>query len=117
MLKYLCCAMFLLAGPAHAYQQFSTLRVAGVEILSVTRAPQQDEDPAGLTLQIARPGDTPAEIFIESDGDLDGCYDQLIGIQGARATYAEIVTDINAVTMNGVLVVQCTAYQFPFGDN
>lgn len=103
-------------GMADAYQQFLTYRIAGTDILAVARAPHVDEDPAALTLTIAPGRGTAAEILIESDGDLDMCQQDLEAIAGAPDTYAEIVIDIDARTMNGVMVVQCTTFQGLFGD-
>lgn len=105
-----------LAMPASAYQQFLTYRIAGADILSVTLAPHVDEDPAALTLKL-RPGSGPSdEILIESDGGLDACRTDLGYIVGSKDSYAEIVIDINAQTMNGVLVLQCATFHGLFGE-
>lgn len=60
-----------LAGPADAYQQFLTYRIAGKDILSVTLAPHVDEDPAAMTLTLRPDPGQANEILIESDGGLD----------------------------------------------
>ena len=119
----LCLALMLLAqsyvltiGGAAAYQQFVTYRIAGMDILSITQAEQMDEDPDTLTLKI-RPGSGPAdEIVIESDGGLDDCKQQLDYIAGSKTDYAEIVVDMNASTMNGVLVLQCATFHGLFSS-
>lgn len=108
--------LLLANAPASGYQQFLTYRIAGKDILSVTLAPHVDEDPAAMTLKL-RPGANQAdELLIESDGGLDDCRTELEYIIGSKDGYAEIVIDVNAQTMNGVLVLQCATFQGLFGE-
>lgn len=105
-----------LAVPASAYQQFVTYRIAGKDILAITMLEHVDENPAGLTLKVAPGGGGADEILIESDGGLDECRTELEYIVGSASAYAEIVIDMNAQTMNGVMVVQCATFHGLFGD-
>jgi len=113
-----CAAVSSLAvvGQASAYQQLTTYRIAGKDILSIVEQEAADENPAVLTLKVV-PAGTPAdELVIESDGDLKACKEQLEFIKGSDAHYAEIVIDMNAMTMNGVMVIQCASFYGLFGD-
>jgi len=107
---------FVLVQPASAYQQFLTYRIAGKDILSITLAKHVDEDPAAMTLKVAPSGGRGDEILIESDGGLDECKTELEYILGSEDAYAEIVIDMNAQTMNGVLVLQCATFYGLFGE-
>jgi len=117
VLPSFCLCLLLLTLPAAAYQQFLTYRIAGKDILSITLAEHVDEDPAAMTLKVVPTGGMGDTILIESDGGLDECKTQLEYIQGAAGAYAEIVIDMNATTMNGVLVLQCATFYglFPGG--
>jgi len=115
-LPLFCLIGFAQTLPASAYQQILTYRIAGTDIQSVTLAPHVDEDPAAMTLQVRSDSGQPNEILIESDGGLDDCKRQLDYIVGSKDAYAEIVIDINAQTMNGVLVLQCATFYGLFGE-
>ncbi|WP_213216021.1 hypothetical protein [Roseibium polysiphoniae] len=108
--------MLALAGPAGAYQQFTTYRIAGKDIVSVTVGEQQVEDPASLILKLAPSAGEASEITIFSDGDLDECQTNLGYIIGSKTDYVEIVVDDTARTMNGVMVIQCATFFGLFGD-
>jgi hypothetical protein len=104
------------AVPLSAYQQFITYRIAGKDILSVTEGNHVDEDPWTLTLKVVPSGGMSDEIQLESDGGFDECKQQLGYIIGSKTEYAEIVIDMNASTMNGVLMIQCATFHGLFGD-
>ncbi|WP_298812365.1 hypothetical protein [uncultured Roseibium sp.] len=97
--------------PAAAYQQLLTYRIAGQDILAITEGDHVDEDPWALTLTVVPSGGMGNEILIESDGGLDECKQQLEYVKGSTSDYIEIVIDMNAPTMNGVLVIQCATFQ------
>ncbi len=106
----------LAAQSALAYQHLVTFRIAGKDIQSVTAGKHVEEDPASLTLKLAPAPGQAAEIVLESDGDLDDCQQQLGYIIGSKTDYVEIVIDMNAQTMNGILVIQCATFFGLFGD-
>lgn len=110
---FLAIAGLLTAGQASAYQQFTTYRIAGKDIVSIAEQEPAGEDPATLTLKM---GTDSSEIVIESDDDLKACKEKLEAIRGSAAHYAEIVVDVNAMTMNGVMVIQCSTFYGLFGD-
>ncbi|WP_269580678.1 hypothetical protein [Roseibium sp. Sym1] len=103
------------SAPASAYQQFLTYRIAGQDIQSITLAPHADENPAAMTLNLQSSGGS-SDILIESDGGLDACKTELEYIIGSKDAYAEIVVDMNARTMNGVMVLQCATFYGLFGE-
>lgn len=104
------------AFPAFTYQQFLTYRIAGKDILSITEGAHVDEDPWTLKLKVRPSGGLSDEIILESDGGFDECKQNLEYIIGSTTEYAEIVIDMNAQTMNGVLMIQCATFHGLFGD-
>jgi hypothetical protein len=105
-----------LASSVMAYQQFITYRIAGKDILSITEGDHVDEDPWTLTLKVVATGGMSDVIHLESDGGFDECKQQLDYIIGSKSEYAEIVIDMNASTMNGVMMIQCATFHGLFGD-
>ncbi|WFE91462.1 hypothetical protein K1718_08910 [Roseibium porphyridii] len=105
------CAGALPGVPAAAYQQLLTYRIAGLDILAIAEGDHVDEDPWALALTVVPSGGMGNEIIIESDGGLDECKQQLEYVKGSKSDYIEIVIDMNASTMNGVLVIQCATFQ------
>ncbi len=119
MISTLVLSGFLLAVTllqASAYQQFVTCRIAGKDILSITEGAHVDEDPWTLKLKVRPTGGMSDEIILESDGGFDECKQTLEYIVGSKTEYAEIVIDMNAQTMNGVLMIQCATFHGLFGD-
>ncbi|GAB2183919.1 hypothetical protein [Roseibium sp. LAB1] len=102
--------------PAAAYQVFHTYRIAGSDILAVTQADNADEDPLVLSLKLAVGSGETTNLAIETDGDISECKLQLETIMGSGSAYAEIVVDMNAQTMNGILMIQCAVFHGLFGD-
>lgn len=113
---FLIIAVALLPGiatTAAAYQHLSVYRIFSAELISITVGEQEVEAPASLILQIGASMEEAVEILIESDQDLSECKQNLEIIQDSSTGYIEIVIDQSARTMNGVLVLQCTAFYTP----
>lgn len=104
------------AGLASALQHFSTYRIFAAELISVTVGEQEVEDPASLILKIGPSPQEATELLIESDGSLDECRQSLEAIMDYASGYVEILVDQAAQTMNGVMVLHCTAFDTPFID-
>ena len=102
--------------PAAAYQLFHTYRIAGSDILAVSEGEYVVEDPLVLRLKLKSGTSEPADLVIETDGDIEECKLQLENIIGSNSAYAEIVVDMNAQTMNGVLMIQCAVFQGLFPE-
>jgi len=104
-----------LQSSAFAYQKLLTYRIAGKDILSVTEGVPEVEDPLSLSLKIVSGGE-PADLVIETDGEVQECKGQLESIIGSATAYAEIVVDETAQTMNGVLMIQCSVFHGLFAE-
>lgn len=107
-------SMFYL--PASAYQVFYTYRIAGSDILEVSEGDHVEEDPLVLTLKLNIGSGEATSLAIETDGDIEECKLQLETIIGSTSAYAEIVVDMNAQTMNGVLMIQCAVFHGLFPE-
>ncbi|MEE4015273.1 hypothetical protein V1T76_24630 [Roseibium sp. FZY0029] len=112
---FLVMASFLLQ-PASAYQVFYTYRIAGSDILEVSEGDHVEEDPLVLMLKLNIGSGEATSLAIETDGDIEECKLQLETIIGSTSAYAEIVVDMNAQTMNGVLMIQCAVFHGLFPE-
>ncbi|EAV42116.1 hypothetical protein SIAM614_20545 [Stappia aggregata IAM 12614] len=102
--------------PASAYQVFYTYRIAGSDILEVSEGDHVEEDPLVLSLTLNIGSGQTTSLAIETDGDIEECKLQLETIMGSNSAYAEIVVDMNAQTMNGVLMIQCAVFHGLFPE-
>lgn len=102
--------------PVSAYQVFHTYRITGSDILAVAEGNHVDEDPLVLSLKLDIGSGETTDLVIETDGDIEECKLQLETIMGSHSAYAEIVVDMNAQTMNGVLMVQCAVFHGLFPE-
>ena len=102
--------------PVSAYQVFHSYRIAGSDILAVAEGNHVDEDPLVLSLKLDIGSGETTDLAIETDGDIEECKLQLETIMGSNSAYAEIVVDMNAQTMNGVLMIQCAVFHGLFPD-
>ena len=102
--------------PVSDYQVFHSYRIAGSDILAVAEGNHVDEDPLVLSLKLDIGSGETTDLAIETDGDIEECKLQLETIMGSNSAYAEIVVDMNAQTMNGVLMVQCAVFHGLFPD-
>lgn len=107
-------ALSFSVGIATAYQHLSTYRIFAAELISVTVGNQEVEDPASLILKIGPSPQEATDLLIESDGDLDECKQSLETIMDYASGYVEILVDQSAQTMNGLMVLHCTAFDTPF---
>ena len=101
------------ATPATGFQKFEHYRILGSEIVSVRLGPQEVEDPATLILELTQDSPGPREIVVESDFELDTCKATVEAILGSATSSVEIVVQVSADTMNGVMVIQCAQISVP----
>lgn len=103
-------ACLALSGPAEAWQKFEDYRILGTELQGVKAVdPAFEEDPAVLELLVGAEGETPVTLELETDGFLEDCAQTLEYVIGDPNAYAQIVVQVNADTMNGSLIIQCSA--------
>ncbi|MGH1577799.1 hypothetical protein [Planktotalea sp.] len=92
---------------AFGFQKFEDYRILGSEIASIKAIdPEFEEDPEVLEIELVEGGVT---LQLETDGFLDECLQSLEYLVGDPNQYAQIVVQVNTPTMNGSLIVQCTA--------
>lgn len=116
MYRYLC--FHLLAAIAFiaasetvtAYQQFTTYRLAGTDLVAITSRVGLDEDPEELILTLTEGAGDASELILESDLGFGDCKTDLEQIIGVKEAYAEIVLDQSADTLNGVRMLQCSVF-------
>lgn len=98
------------AGPALAWQKFEEYRILGSDLRSVRAIdPAFEEDPMQLQLVVGAAGEAPVTLDIETDGDAAECAQTLDHMTGDPNRYAQIIVQVNADTMNGSLIIQCSA--------
>jgi hypothetical protein len=106
----LCAALMLAATTAQAFQKFEDYRILGSEIRSIKAIdPEFEEDPEMLEIELIGDGSEGVTLQIETDGSLEECAQTLEYLVGDPSQYAQIVVQVNAATMNGSLIVQCSA--------
>jgi hypothetical protein len=100
-----------LALPAQAWEHTAEWRFAGSEIASFRAIqPQYNEDPMVLEVLLASDVSGPAEILIEADNWVSpDCLDLLGNAQGNPNITVVLTANLNAQTMNGVTLAQCSA--------
>ncbi len=103
-------AFLVAAQPVLAFQKFEDYRILGSEIASIKATdPDFEEDPEVLEIELIGDGGPDVTLQIETDGSLDECRQSLEYVIGDPNQYAQIVVQVNAPTLNGSLIVQCTA--------
>ena len=103
-------AFLVAAQPVHAFQKFEDYRILGSEIASIKATdPDFEEAPEVLEIELIQEGAANVILSLETDGSLDECAQSLDYIIGDPTQYAQIVVQVNAPTLNGSLIVQCTA--------
>ncbi|MCP4380808.1 MAG: hypothetical protein GY798_05200 [Hyphomicrobiales bacterium] len=103
-------AIAISISSAPAFQKFEEYRIPGNEIRSVDMAPQGHEDPAVMILVVGADEGSSQKIEIESDFPLDRCMEDIETIVGANNAYVQMVVDMTAPTMNGVLLTECSIF-------
>lgn len=100
-------ALLLGTSAVQAFQKFEDYRILGSEIASITATdPDFEEDPEILEIKLVEDSVT---LSLETDGSLEECAQTLEYVVGDPNQYAQIVVQVNAPTMNGSLIVQCSA--------
>jgi len=101
------CLMFSMTA-AHAFQHIVEYRIGGSQIESaVANDPSETEGTANITIRIK---DDPRPIIIETDSDPKECALVLQDMIGSSDFYVSIVSDQNAGTMNGFLILHCVSF-------
>jgi hypothetical protein len=103
-------AIVITTCSAAAFQKFEEYRIPGNEIRSVDLAPQAHEDPAVMIIVVGTDSANSQRIEIESDFPLDRCREDIEIIVGADNAYVQMVVDMTAQTMNGVLLTECSIF-------
>ena len=120
MLKRLTFLTLILALPnsALAYEVFTEYRIHSSEVLAAELGEIEHEDPASLILTLKNDSGSPEKVVIESDDLLDQCLQEIQYMEGNNSAYVQIVVNTNAQTMNGVMVIQCSAHYglIPYSD-
>ena len=113
MFRIISFTLFVIANVTSVYavQKFEEFRIFGSEIRSVKIEPQEVEAPATMIITVGFDDKNVTKITVESDEELDSCKQQLDAIIGNKQSYAQIVVHVNAETMNGVFVTQCSVFQ------
>ena len=100
--------LLFLATPVLAWEHTVEYRFAGTEIagFQVTEGP--DEDPTVLQVALNDPQRGSTRIEIESDFGVGDCAETLGYAQGNPGVTVVLTANLNAQTMNGVTLVQCS---------
>ncbi|MBY6159821.1 hypothetical protein KUV73_03015 [Mameliella alba] len=101
-------ALFL-ATPVLAWEHTAEWRFSGDEIrsFSVTE-PAFDEDPVVLEVELAHESSGTTRIMIEADNGIGDCADLLRFAQGNPFEIIVLTANLNAQTINGVTLAQCS---------
>jgi len=104
-------ALMLSASTVHAFQHIVEYRIGGSQIVSaVASDPTEIEGSSNITIMVK---DDPRPIIIETDGNTEDCALVLQDANGNADVYVSIVSDNNAGTMNGFIILQCAAFNTP----
>lgn len=91
-----------------AFEHMIEYRFNGKEIQSFAANVPQPEDPWTIDINLNSDTFGPTQLFIETDGDYDDCVSQLKLHKGDASTDFVIRIHMNAFTMNGVMMVECS---------
>ena len=102
-------ALCLLACPALAWEHTVEWRFQGPEIASFrVITPDFDEDPVRLEVSLSHQHYGDTVVTIEADNGLGECADTLSYAQGNPFVTVVLTANLNAQTMNGTALVQCS---------
>ncbi|EBA05876.1 hypothetical protein [Sagittula stellata] len=101
------CLLALLATPAAAWEHTVEYRFTGTEIAAFTVLEPEVEDPEVLELTLSSDSGT-LQIVVEADNGLGDCPEILTYAQGNPGTTIVLTANLNAQTMNGVTLAQCS---------
>lgn len=94
--------------PALGWEHTVEYRFAGSEIASILVTEGMDEDPAVLHVGLSDLNGSSQRIEVESDFGLGDCPMLLQAAQGNPGVTLVLTANLNAQTMNGVTLVQCS---------
>ena len=77
-------------------------------VSAVASDPTEIEGSSNITIMVK---DDPRPIVIETDGNTEDCALVLQDAIGNADVYVSIVSDNNAGTMNGFIILQCATFQ------
>ncbi|WP_425072360.1 hypothetical protein [Sagittula sp. S175] len=99
--------LMLCALPALAYEHTVEYRFTGAELVAFNVTEGPDEDPTVLSIGLQTDGGG-VTLEIESDLGLGDCAEVLTYAQGNPGVTVVLTANLNAQTMNGVTLVQCS---------
>ena len=99
--------LILCALPALAYEHTAEYRFTGEELVAFSVTEGADEDPTVLSIGLQTDGGG-VTLEIESDLGLGDCPEVLTYAQGNPGVTVVLTANLNAQTMNGVTLVQCS---------
>lgn len=112
----LCLAVLMVGAPALEWDRvqqgtFVTWTFQGDEITSYSVAePAYDEDPAVLNVSLWHAQSGSVGVAIESDLGFGDCPRILASAKGNAHTGVTLVANLNATTLNGVTLHECSTY-------
>ncbi|MGH1415556.1 MAG: hypothetical protein ACRBB0_18855 [Pelagimonas sp.] len=108
-----CLTLASLAPPALALEHIVEYRFNGSEIQSYTAFDPEPEDPWTITIDLNSDAFGPRQLVIETDGDNEDCIAQLNIHKGDPHTDLVIRMHMNASTMNGIMMIECSTRYRP----
>lgn len=106
-------AAALAAPPAAAWDEIRTLRIFADEIARVVLAPQGHEDPSMLVVDLA----SGERLEVEGDNEravFERCAEDIETLLAAGGDgYVELAANVNARSLNGVLLIACAVFPRP----
>ncbi|WP_323767265.1 hypothetical protein [Antarctobacter sp.] len=112
----LCLAVLMTATPALAWKHstqgsYVTWTFQGHEIVSYSvTEPAYDEDPEVLNVSLSHPQSGSVVVMIEADLGTGDCLRKLASAAGKVGTNVTLVANLNATTLNGVTLDECSTY-------
>ena len=106
-LYWIICAV-LVPAAATAWENTMEWRFLGSDIAGITVIDPEIEDPVVLEIALSNPDFGDTLVIIESDDDISACVETLRFSQGNPQITLVLTSHLNAQTMNGVLLAQCS---------
>ncbi len=107
MFRFLALAA-LMPTATFAFEHMVEYRFNGAEIQSFTAHVPEPEDPWTIEISLGSETFGPSHVLIETDGEYEECVSLLNIHKGDASTDFVIRMHMNAFTMNGVLMVECS---------
>ncbi|SNS18340.1 hypothetical protein [Antarctobacter heliothermus] len=112
----LCLATLIVGSPALAWDRskqgnYVTWTFQGDEIVSYSvTEPSYNEDPAVLNVSLWSSHSGSVVVLIEADLGVGNCLSTLSHAAGNASIGVTLVANLNATTLNGVTLDQCSTY-------